>query len=404
MNKNSISSIKDPLISKARELHSFEGRKKNNQCLIFGEDIIELALQSKAQFSHIFYSENYEKISLLKKFSEKEIPCYSVKNSILSKVTEASHYIPIVAVINLPLSVPSLENSNFAVILDNLQDHGNIGTIIRTSAAFGINTIISTQKTDIFYKRIIEASRTKVFDMNFISCNSDHEVISILKKNNFQIIATSPHGKTLQSMVNLEKKPIALIVGNEAEGVSEHILSYADHVIQIPMHNSIESLNVGVAAGLSIYELKFKQVLVMLTDLIKTSLGREIGVAHTLIREALDYELKKVSDLTSKHLILMMILACDQTMTKAQISKDIALFGNELEEFLKKLSDKSYIQFLNTETIFLTQKGTESLAHLWSTREAVENKILSTFSEKEKEQLKDYIKRIQVNAEKAISS
>jgi tRNA G18 (ribose-2'-O)-methylase SpoU len=77
--------------------------------------------------------------------------------------------------------------------------------------------------------------------------------IEYLRKQGFQIITTSPYGSTIQSLVELDSRPIALVIGNETTGVSEELLKAADKSILIPMDSGVESLNVGVAAGISIY-------------------------------------------------------------------------------------------------------------------------------------------------------
>ena len=94
-------------------------------------------------------------------------------------------------------------------------------------------------------------------------------------------------------MTKFTDKPIALVIGNETDGVSGELLENADKIIQIPMQSHVESLNVGVAAGISIYELKLKQVIGMIENKIRATLGREINVTSMFIQQVLDKKLKK---------------------------------------------------------------------------------------------------------------
>ncbi|AJC53426.1 RNA methyltransferase [Streptomyces sp. 769] len=105
--------------------------------------------------------------------------------------------------------------------------------------------------------------------------------MTALREAGFQIVVTSPRGTHLQAMAPLRGQRLALVVGNETEGVSDTVQALADLVVQIPMAGAVESLNVGVATGISIYELRMRMILTMLTDRIRDSLGRNLGRPRT---------------------------------------------------------------------------------------------------------------------------
>jgi TrmH family RNA methyltransferase len=114
---------------------------------------------------------------------------------------------------------------DFVLVLDRVQDHGNLGTIIRTASAFGIRELISTTtELDIYFKKVVSASRGKAFEAHLYAFTSAHAVIAALKQRGYQIVATSPHARDIQAMVPLQHKPVALVVGNETEGVSDELL------------------------------------------------------------------------------------------------------------------------------------------------------------------------------------
>jgi len=214
------------------------------------------------------------------------------------------------------------------------------------------------------------------------------------------VVATSPHTKDIQALAPLQPKPIALVVGSEAEGIEEEIVQLADVVVQIPMSGLVESLNVGVSAGISLYELKFRLVVSMLTRYIRANFGREVNVTAKMILQAFDAHIKKVSDLNGLQVLLLMILKCDQIMTLEQIGKDLATFDHELEALLEPLFRKVYIQQMQSNDqniIQLTDQGERALAQLWNVVEQAENLVLSGFSEHEKRQFTDFLQRIQAN-------
>jgi TrmH family RNA methyltransferase len=200
-------------------------------------------------------------------------------------------------------------------------------------------------------------------------------------------------------MAPLQHKPVALVVGNEAEGISEELLQQADVVVQIPMSGQLESLNVGVATGISLYELKFRMVLTMLTHFIRSNFGREVHVTGQMIMQAFDHALQQVTDLNAVQVVLLMMLAVDRHMSRAQAGRDTATFGAELEALLQPLFDRKYIVSAqpSEEAIQITSEGERAIAQLWSVVEQSENEVLSGFSAQEKEQLLSYLKRIQAN-------
>ena len=109
------------------------------------------------------------------------------------------------------------------------------------------------------------------------------------------------------------------MVGNETAGASTQLVSTADPVVRIPMHGQMESLNVGVATGLSLYELWLKRILSMLEENIRSTIGRELNVASQLVLRVLDREPAKVSNFSSGQVVFLMVLKCDRTMAPREM-------------------------------------------------------------------------------------
>jgi TrmH family RNA methyltransferase len=309
--------------------------------------------------------------------------------------------VPVVGVARLVSDVPAnIPAGDVVVVLDRVQDQGNVGTIVRTARAFGVRDLVSTcPDLDLFYKKTIDASRGTVFDARLRRYASGVAAIGALKAQGYQVVATSSYGRSVQALALLQEKPVALVVGNETTGVADDILAAADAVVQIPLSGPVESLNVGVAAGISVYELKMKVVLAMLVRHIRATLGREVSVAGTLIRQAFDAALRAVSDLTSAQVILLMQLACDEAMTPEQISRDTATSGVELEDLLRPLHVRGYIAVssLADGSIRVTGEGERALAALWPVVERSEERILAGFADDERAQLRAYLGRLQAN-------
>lgn len=143
---------------------------------------------------------------------------------------------------------------NKILILDEIQDPGNLGTIIRSSVAFNIDTIVlSNNCVDLYNSKVIRATQGMIFNINIIERNLP-EFISYLKDDNFKIYGTKVNGG--KSLKYIEKaKKFAIIMGNEGKGVKEDILNMCDEYIYIDMNSNCESLNVGVATSIILYEL-----------------------------------------------------------------------------------------------------------------------------------------------------
>lgn len=396
-----ITSIKDPRVVEARELTSAAGRACLQKCLLEGAESIQWAIEANLPIEHVFLNARQEHDPFFQYLQEQHIPCFIVTEAILKKISDTSYLVPYIGVARLPSELLHTEMmGDFVVVLDQVLDHGNIGTIIRTASAFGIRDILSTTSPlDVYYKKIVTASRGRAFQTRLHQYPSGTQALADLKGRGYQIIATSPYGQTLQSLASLQAKPIALVVGNETRGISDEIERLADLVVQIPMSGQVESLNVGVATGISLYELKFRMVLTMLINYIRSNLGREVNVTGKLIQQAFDAQIRSTSDLTGQQAILLMILICDQSMTLDQVSKDTATFGDERTALLQPLFEKGYIRSHNDDEtrIVPTEEGQRLIAHLWSVVERAEKAVLAGFSEQEQAQLRAYLGRIQTN-------
>ena len=146
------------------------------------------------------------------------------------------------------------EIGNKIVILDNIQDPGNAGTIIRSSVAFDVDTVIfSKDSVSPYNEKVLRSTGGMIYNTNIIIGDLE-ELIDKIKEKNIKVVGTSL--KKSKSLEELEKmKEFAIIFGNEGNGVRENILSKCDEIIRIDMNPSCESLNVGVSASIVLYHL-----------------------------------------------------------------------------------------------------------------------------------------------------
>ncbi len=146
-----------------------------------------------------------------------------------------------------------MKGSNI-VVLDRLQDPGNIGTIVRTAEAAGYRGIIVTAGSgDIYSPKVVRAAAGSLFRMPVLQVDDSMEAVNMLRKMNKRIVTAALDTDIYYYQTDLTEN-IALVIGNEGQGVSEVFMESSDIKVRIPMEGSIESLNAAVAAGILMYQ------------------------------------------------------------------------------------------------------------------------------------------------------
>lgn len=142
------------------------------------------------------------------------------------------------------------------VILDDVQDPGNVGTIIRTADAAGFNGIICSPKTaDIYNEKVLRGAMGSVFHLPILQSTDLCQTITVLKNQGICIIGTSLKSESTTQLSLNPKSAVGLILGNESRGMSPEVEGFCDILCKLPMYGHAESLNVSVAAGILMYDI-----------------------------------------------------------------------------------------------------------------------------------------------------
>lgn len=145
-------------------------------------------------------------------------------------------------------------SGNRILVLDNIQDPGNLGTIIRSSVAFNIDCIVLSKiGVDLYNQKVLRSTQGMIFNINIVSCDLI-STVKELKNNGFNILCTRVDGGKLIKCIEKNDK-FVIIIGNEGNGVSRELQDLSSEFIYIPMNEKCESLNAGVAASIVLYEL-----------------------------------------------------------------------------------------------------------------------------------------------------
>lgn len=187
-------------------------------------------------------------------FDTKNIKIVTISNKIFNDISDVKTPQGILAVIKKNQNNQIETNSDYILVLDSLQDPGNMGTIIRTADSANINQIIINKTTvDPYSSKVIRSTMGAIYRTNIIEVEDLKATLKEMKSKGFQIITTDL--KATQSIydINYNNKTV-VVIGNEANGVSQEILQTADKKVIIPMLGKTESLNASIAASIMIYE------------------------------------------------------------------------------------------------------------------------------------------------------
>lgn len=185
---------------------------------------------------------------------------YLVNDAIINKIATTKNPQNILGIVkmldhNITNLVPIIkENKTKLIMLDDVNDPGNLGTIIRTAAGLGYDGIIMSPNTvDLYNEKVIRSTQGVMFKIPIIKANLQ-EVIKLLKKEKVFCIGTAlTNAKDVKHITKKDK--FAICLGNEAKGISKEVLDNMDENVRIAMKNDVESLNVSIAAGIIMYEL-----------------------------------------------------------------------------------------------------------------------------------------------------
>lgn len=237
-----ITSINNEYIKEISKLNEKKYRDKSNKYLIEGLHLVTEALKYDI----------IDTIIIREDFSyETDIKHIIVSNEVMKKLSDNPSIPKIMAIVYKKESTIS---GNKILLLDRLQDPGNLGTIIRSAVAFNFDTIILSNDTvDLYNSKVLRSTQGMLFNINILRQDLT-SVINELKKNNYTIYGTKvDNGNDVKEINNTNK--FALIIGNEGTGISDNILKQCDKYLYIKMNTNCESLNAGVAASILMYEM-----------------------------------------------------------------------------------------------------------------------------------------------------
>ncbi len=240
-----ITSLENERIKNYIKLKDRKYRKKTNTFIVEGRHLVLEAYKAGKIIELIL--EKDEVLPL-------DLPTVYVTNEIINRISEMDNPSPVMALCKMDDSDEIIGKK--IVLLDGVQDPGNLGTIIRSSLAFNVDTIVlSPECVDLYNPKVLRSTQGMLFGVNIIRKDLI-EVIDELKHKEIPVYGTRvEYGEDVTNLKEKDRQAFAIVMGNEGQGVREEVLDMCDKFIYIDMNDRVESLNVAVATSILLYEL-----------------------------------------------------------------------------------------------------------------------------------------------------
>lgn len=249
-----ITSKDNEIVKHIKKLREKKTRDEYGEFVIEGTKLIEEAVRENVKIKMIVVCEELNQSPLSKdvlyKIAKEKV--IYVNDKVFKILTDVTTPQGILAIVERNNKSEIDYSKDLYLVLDNIQDPGNMGTILRTADSISLTQIIVPKgNADPYNPKVVRSSMGAIFRVNVIEVEDLPKTIKEMKKHKIQILATDL--STNYSIYDVNYKRSAIIIGNEGNGVSKEILELSDKRIKIPMTGKTESLNAGVATGIILY-------------------------------------------------------------------------------------------------------------------------------------------------------
>jgi TrmH family RNA methyltransferase len=233
-----ITSKENDIVKNIRKLKDKKYREQENKYIIEGIKLIEEAVIEKADIDTVVVCEDcIENHTIEQKllYTIAKYNCIYVAQKVFLAMTEVNNPQGILAVVNKNSKEDEIDyTEDMIVVLDGIQDPGNLGTILRTIDSVGLKQIILSEKTaDAYNPKVVRSTMGAIFRINIIISKDIVKTLKEIKKHKFKVLATSL--ETDNNIYDIDYNKKVLVIGNEANGVSKEVLELADEKAKIPM-------------------------------------------------------------------------------------------------------------------------------------------------------------------------
>ena len=245
-----------------RDLHRRRGRERRGLALAEGVRLVEEAMDAGIRLRGVLVSPALEATTrgraLKSVLAERGVTLEQVSEPELEKLADTEHPQGVLAVIEpRPWRIEDIRLAKGAVVivLDGVQDPGNVGTILRTAHGLGAAGVVALPGTaELGNSKVMRGSMGALFRLPAITSEAE-EFLAWAKRSGVELWTTATEGEPVNRLIVSDRPAVALVLGNEGAGVSPALASAARRRVAIPLASGVESLNVAVAAGILLYEV-----------------------------------------------------------------------------------------------------------------------------------------------------
>lgn len=249
-----ITSRKNKTVLDALALHEKKTRDREGRFFIEGAKLFGEALSSGRKPLRVFVTEKY--FALHPEVEELDTGVIRVTDEVFAKITDESAPEGIFAIFEKKNIKPVTELSAI-LILEGIQDPGNVGTLLRSAVAFGVREVITVDCADIYSPKTVRASMGAIFKIPCTAFSDIETAVDYARGVADVVVATALHADSV-SVAEVNTATAAIMIGSEGRGLSERAIALADKKVIIPIEN-IESLNASVAGAICMYDAMLKR-------------------------------------------------------------------------------------------------------------------------------------------------
>ncbi|RBP46645.1 TrmH family RNA methyltransferase [Garciella nitratireducens] len=263
MLEKKIISVQNFQYKEWKKLHQKKYRNQKRKYFIEGIKMLEEAIKWNNSFEAILYSSKLFDVNggkeLYQKLLKIDIPIFELKHTLFKELCFTENSQGIMAVLKQPsyfLKDVLDEDFSSIIVLENIQDPGNLGTIIRTADAAGFNAVfLSKGCVDLYNDKTLRATMGSFFHLPIVQGVELERFICDLIEKEYQVVGSSLHTDYYYHKVEYSKKK-ALIIGNESHGISQAVEKLCTNLVKVPILGHAESLNAAIAAGILMYKMQ----------------------------------------------------------------------------------------------------------------------------------------------------
>lgn len=247
-----ITSTKNPQVAAIKALKTRKAREEAGAFLVEGAKMVKEAIALDRQVLSLWTTEEAFLPEAV------DCPCYVVPEHVMQALCNTVTPQGIAAVVKLPVTPSPDALGKRIIVLEDVQDPGNVGTILRTADAAGFTgAILSKGTADPFSPKCLRATMGSIFRLPLLISADITQPLTTLKSQDFSLLAAELSRDDFFERQDIGER-VALIIGNEGNGISRDVSMTATHHLALPMAGGAESLNAAIAAGIMMYDLSFR--------------------------------------------------------------------------------------------------------------------------------------------------